>query len=142
MRGIVILLLSLSCFRLNAESDAMKAWRKDFGPVTKIDNKDLNLASKSNSKKDIIISIPSDSKATYIELDRSNKGNIRTLKTKRTGPSGDSFAIVEFDCKSQTSRYIADSDTLDGLKESVPEPRRSPIISQSIAYFQMLHICR
>lgn len=60
------------------------------------------------------VSVPSDAGAEYwiMSKDKLPTGNIQLL-TRRSGPSGVSFARREIDCRAGTVRYLGEGDTLD-----------------------------
>ncbi len=89
-----------------------------------------------------VLSVPSDPGATYFVLKKAGTKQKPILTTKRTGSSGSSFAIREFDCKNKTARYLADSSTLEGLEGSKPEPSMSPVVEESVAWYQLRYSCK
>lgn len=100
----------------------------------------IMLAVKVNAGQ--MLAIPSDLKATYEIIQVSGTKNRPILETKRSSPSGDSYAIREFDCKTKKTRYLADSSTREGLKSSKPEEGMGPIMENSIAWYQYKFVCK
>lgn len=89
-----------------------------------------------------MLHVPSDSKATYIVLDKSGKGNLRTIVTKRMGLSGDSFSKRLYNCKNQTVKYIGTGDTLAEMKASKPKDKMSEIVPGAIADYVGIEACK
>ncbi len=85
--------------------------------------------------------IPSDPKAKYTILEKSGNSDKPILITKRSGPSGESYAKRIFDCKNGTTKYLADSQTLEGLGTSKPEKKMYKIVKDSIAWYLYRHVC-
>ncbi|MCB0411226.1 MAG: hypothetical protein KDD22_01790 [Bdellovibrionales bacterium] len=89
-----------------------------------------------------MIKIPTDPNATYEVLEKGGSKQKPTLKTKRVGSSGASYAIRIFDCAAQTSKYLADGSTLEALAKSKPSKSMSPIMKDSIAWYQYKYVCK
>jgi len=68
------------------------------------------------------LNVPTDTKATYelMKVGKGEKGNIIAI-TKRTGPSGVSFAKREFNCRDGTMRYLNEGDTLEEVSAKNPK---------------------
>ena len=87
------------------------------------------------------LSVPSDSKATYLVLEKAGKGAVRTIITKRSGSSGESFSKREYDCSRSLVRYLGTGDTPQEMRASRPKDQLSPIVSGSIAYWVGVEAC-
>lgn len=79
--------------------------------------------------------IPSDGKAIYVVLEMSGNGFLRTILTKRDGPSGASFAKREYNCKTSKVRYLGTGDTVEDARENRADPNMSDIVDGSIASY-------
>ena len=79
------------------------------------------------------LAVLSDPKAKYWVLERGGKGDLRTIMTKRTGPSGTSYSIREYDCKNGTVRYLGTGETLEEARVLRPDKKRAPVVPGSIA---------
>jgi len=101
----------------------------------------LSIATVASAER---ISVPSDSKATYDSvLIKPINGNLLVI-TKRTGPSGVSFASREIDCKSSTFRYTGTGDTFNEMIANAPyhdTERMGPLTDQSISTYVALYAC-
>lgn len=86
--------------------------------------------------------VPSDSKATYLILDKYEDNHFKIIVTKREGASGVSYSKRMFDCSASEVRYLGTGDTLTELKLSNPDPKMSPIQPNSIAYYVGLEACK
>ncbi|MGJ7489435.1 hypothetical protein [Variovorax sp. ZT4R33] len=95
----------------------------------------ISLASSATFAEGTALSVPSDAKAIYYVLEKSTKGTVRTIVTKRAGSSGESFSKREVDCKNDLIRYIGTGDTIAEMKASRPNEKLSPIVPGSIAYY-------
>ena len=89
-----------------------------------------------------VIPIPSDPSATYYVIKKGGTKSRPTLTTKRLGISGESYATRVFNCNARTTKYLADSETLEGLKNSSPEMNMSMIVKDSIAWYQYVFVCK
>lgn len=87
------------------------------------------------------LSVPSDIKARYTVIEKITKGNLRTITTRREGPSGTSFAKREVDCQRRMSRYIGTGDTLPEMKASKPGETMNSPVEGSISYYVTLEAC-
>lgn len=77
------------------------------------------------------VNVPSDPKASYFVIDEGGTPDLRTLTTRRVGPSGTSFARREFDCRKRTWRYLAEGDTLDAMTSA--NAKMATLVAGSIA---------
>ena len=68
------------------------------------------------------LDVPSDPKAKYelVKVGKGKSGNIIAI-TKRTGPSGVSFAKREFNCREGTMRYLNERDSLEEVSAKNPK---------------------
>lgn len=89
-----------------------------------------------------VVSVPTDSRASYVVLDKSRNGDMATVTTKREGPSGTSYSKRLYDCKAWTVKYLGDGDTLEQMNSSAPDPNMAPIVDKSIAYYIGQNACR
>ncbi len=85
--------------------------------------------------------IPSDSHATYEQIDTGTLGDLMTLTTKRVGPSGTTYSKRAFDCQAGTTKYIGTGDTIQQMEASSPEREMSPVTEGSIAYWLWVRAC-
>lgn len=97
------------------------------------------LASSNTVKQ---ISVPSDSGAQYYVLDKGTLGSLRTITTKRIGPSGSSYSKRLYSCSGSTVKYLGTGDTLAEMNRSSPSGDLSPIVKGSIAYYVGLEACK
>ncbi|AZS56804.1 hypothetical protein C5E18_12040 [Pectobacterium parmentieri] len=102
----------------------------------------LLLVSGGVSAKSYVITIPTDSKAQYTILEKGSQGGMKTIVTKRVGPSGTSYSKRIYDCKNSTVKYLGDGETLEQMKASSPDPRMSGIVYESIAYYLGVEACK
>ncbi len=86
--------------------------------------------------------VPTDTKATYYGLELTGDYPMRTIVTKRVGPSGITFSKRLYDCKAWKVKYLGTGDSLEAMKNSAPDPKMAPIVSQSIADFVGQIACR
>lgn len=99
-------------------------------------------SAASNPKIGEPFKIPSDAKASYVVLEKSGKGDIKTIVTRREGSSGVSFSKREYDCKRKLVRYLGSGDTLEQMSRSKPDPKLAPIVQGSIADYVGGIACR
>lgn len=92
--------------------------------------------------KEIPLSVPSDSKASYFVLEKSCTGAQCTILTKRVGSSGTSYSKRLYDCSANVGRYLATGESLEALKDSPPEPNMSLIVEYSIKYYVGKAACK
>ena len=88
------------------------------------------------------LKVPSDPKAKYYVLEKSGAGTDRVILTKRVGPSGTSYSRRLYNCSNSTFKYLADADTLEGLKKAKPDPKMGPLVEGSISYYVGLEACK
>lgn len=88
------------------------------------------------------IQVPTDSNATYTLLEKGSQGSLRTITTKREGPSGVSFSQRIYDCDLSEVKYLGSGDTLEEMQNSQPDPNMAPIVSESIAYYLGKEACK
>jgi len=86
--------------------------------------------------------IPTDAKAIYTVIERSGTGRIRTIVTKREGPSGTSYSKRQYDCDQNTWKYLGTGDTMEAMGASKPEKSMTPALAGSIASFVGGVACR
>lgn len=69
------------------------------------------------------IPVPSDPKADYglISVSPMDNGHLQ-FTTRRLGPSGESYARREVDCKGMTFRYLAEGDTMEDIAVDDADP--------------------
>lgn len=89
-----------------------------------------------------VVSVPTDSKASYVVLEKSRNGDMVTITTKREGPSGTSYSKRLYNCKAWTVKYLGNGDTLEQMNSSAPDPHMAPIVDKSIAYYIGQQGCR
>ncbi len=87
------------------------------------------------------IPVPSDLRATYYLIEKSSRGGIRTITTRREGPSGISFARREINCRDWTFRYTGDGDTLADAEQGVATEAFGPLMPESISTYVALYAC-
>lgn len=85
--------------------------------------------------------VPSDARATYFILEVSGNWPDRTIVTKRIGSSGTSYSKRLYDCSNATVKYLGTGDTMAEMGNSKPDPKMSPIVSQSIADYVGRQAC-
>ncbi len=100
------------------------------------------LLPKNSAYTGTYFSIPTDSNAKYEIIEKGQSGIYRTIITKRTGKSGETYSQRAFDCKDWTVKYIGTGDTYQKMLSSVPDAGMVPILSQSIAYYVGLEACK
>lgn len=96
----------------------------------------------SLSAKNKSISVPSDSKASYIVLETGKQSGMRTIVTERTGPSGTSYSKRIYDCKNKKVKYLGDGETLADMKKSTPDASMYDIVPGSIADYIGIEACK
>ncbi|WP_040903933.1 hypothetical protein [Yokenella regensburgei] len=82
-----------------------------------------------------VVSVPTDTKASYTILDKTRNGDIATITTKREGPSGVSYSKRQYDCNAWTVKYLGDGESIEQMNSSAPDPNMAPIVDRSIAYY-------
>lgn len=89
------------------------------------------------------LSIPSDPGARYhvLSVSKAQDGFIEIV-TRRSGPSGMAFSKRQVDCDRQTFRYLADSETFEGLANGVPSPNWSDLVTGSISWHVVQRACQ
>jgi hypothetical protein len=87
------------------------------------------------SAMEVPLRVPSDSKATYYILEKGGKGHMRTIVTKRVGPSGTSYSKRLFDCNQGTVKYLGTGDTLAQMNAGKPDAKMTPVADGSIASY-------
>lgn len=87
------------------------------------------------SAMEVPLVVPSDSKGTYYILEKGGKGHMRTIVTKRVGPSGTSYSKRLFDCNQGTVKYLGTGDTLAQMNAGKPEAKMAPVVDGSIASY-------
>jgi hypothetical protein len=93
------------------------------------------------SAAEVPISIPSDSRALYVVLEKGGRGDERIIVTKRVGSSGTSYSRRVYNCRENTVKYLGTGDTLAAMNSSSPDPRMGPIVEGSIAYYVGRYAC-
>lgn len=90
-----------------------------------------------------LLSIPSDARAEYrvLSVERVQGGHIEIV-TRRSGSSGVTFSKRLVDCRRQRFRYLADSETFEGLASGVPSPDWSDLVTGSISWHVVQRACR
>lgn len=69
------------------------------------------------------VDVPSDPRASYLILSNNEMPNgHREVMSRRSGPSGESYARREIDCGTGTVRYIGEGDTLAEAQSDSPNP--------------------
>lgn len=91
---------------------------------------------------EVPLSVPSDAKAKYFVLDKGSNGAMRTIITKRVGPSGTSYSKRQYDCKAGTVKYLGTGDSLEAMSKSPPDPKMAPIVQGSIAHYVGMEACK
>lgn len=86
--------------------------------------------------------VPSDSKATYLILDKYDSDHFKIIITKREGSSGVTYSKRMYDCSASEVRYLGTGNTLSELKLSTPDPKMTAIQPNSIAYFVGIEACK
>lgn len=81
------------------------------------------------------VKIPSDPNATFTIIERSGKGRVRTIVTKREGSSGVSYSRRQYDCQAATWKYLGTGDTPAKMNSSKPENKMTPVHDGSIASY-------
>lgn len=77
------------------------------------------LASETGTPVDV----PSDPRASYLIISNEKMSNgHREVMSRRSGPSGESYARREIDCSAGTVRYIGEGDTLAEAQSNSPNP--------------------
>lgn len=113
------------------------------GCVTTPESKSKAQSARTTSSGSIRqISVPSDSSAQYYVLDRGGSGSLRTITTKRVGPSGTSYSKRLYNCSQSTVKYLGTGDTLTEMNSSSPAGNMGNIVSGSIAYYVGLEACK
>ena len=87
------------------------------------------------------ISIPSDSNAKYLVLEKGRKGKLRTIVTERVGESGSSFSKRIYNCKNNTVKYLGSGSSFEQMNSSKADLKMGRIYPQSIAYYVKQHAC-
>lgn len=91
---------------------------------------------------EVPLSVPSDAKAKYFVLEKGNNGAMRTIVTKRVGPSGTSYSKRQYDCKAGKVKYLGTGDSLQEMSKSRPDPNMAPIVQGSIAHHVGMEACK
>lgn len=78
--------------------------------------------------------VPSDRGATYTNLSIEGQGRYRKIATQRSGKSGVSYSLREYDCDQERVRYLATGDARDVLQQVKPQAW-APIVQGSIASY-------
>jgi hypothetical protein len=78
-----------------------------------VDQAAVATAAPSAAETGTPVSVPSDPRANYwiLSKDKLENGNLAVV-TRRSGPSGESYARREIDCGAGTVRYLGEGDTL------------------------------
>lgn len=97
----------------------------------------------TDSKESIPLSVPSDSKATYLVLsvEKASSKNEVYITTKRTGSSDVSFAKRLVNCQNQTFMYVGDADTLEELQMQNLKGKMGHLVSGSISWYVSQYAC-
>lgn len=102
----------------------------------------LGLLPFSALSAEYSLRIPTDTKAQYTILEKGSQGQMKTIVTKRVGPSGTSYSKRIYDCQNRTVKYLGDGETLKQMKASKPDERMAPIVSESIADYLRIEACK
>jgi hypothetical protein len=87
-------------------------------PVTAV-----SLPTLAASETGTAVDVPSDPRASYLILSNDEMPNgHREVMSRRSGPSGESYARREIDCEAGTVRYIGEGDTLAEARSDSPNP--------------------
>lgn len=86
--------------------------------------------------------VPSDAKAKFYILEKGGSGSERTIVTKRVGPSGTGYSKRLYNCNDKTVKYLGTGDSLEEMGKSNPDPKVSPIVQGSIAFYVGLEACK
>jgi len=99
------------------------------------------------------IYIPSDSRATYIEIQKTKIKGLALLQSMRGGSSGKSAMTTIFNCRSMTYENVVDLDINNKSDLSkftilnneamgnLPVPIHK-VVNDSITYYKMQHACK
>jgi hypothetical protein len=90
------------------------------------------------------VPVPSDPRARYWLLDwsRMSNGNLEVL-TRRSGPSGVSYARREIDCGAMTFRYLGEGDSVAEARQDSPNPGgMGELVGGSISTEVSQFVCR
>ena len=94
------------------------------------------------------LSVPTDPRASYQILAVAGTKTRPIITTRRSGPSGVSFAKREVDCRRWTFRYLAEGDTMEELRASEESrasrqtDRHGPLTEGSISSYVANAACR
>ncbi|WP_318387753.1 hypothetical protein [Enterobacter sp.] len=88
------------------------------------------------------LSVPTDSRATYIVLEKGDYGNLKTIVTQRTGSSGITYSKRVYDCVNAQYKYLGTGDSISEMNTSTPDVNFSSIVEKSIAYYMGKEACR
>lgn len=88
------------------------------------------------------ISVPTDSKAKYFLLEKSEANGKVTIVTKRIGSLGTSYSKRLVDCNNKTFMYLGEGDSLEEMKKSKPDTKMSPLAPGSISTYVANAACK
>lgn len=88
------------------------------------------------------ISVPSDPNAQYFVLEKGGSGALRTIVTKRVGPSGTGYSKRLYNCTDNMVKYLGTGDSLTAMDASLDDPEMAPIVRGSIAYYIGIEACK
>lgn len=91
---------------------------------------------------EIPISVPTDSKAKYFLLEKSEADGKVTIVTKRIGSLGTSYSKRLVDCNNKTFMYLGEGDSLEEMKKSKPDAKMSPLSPGSISTYVANAACK
>jgi hypothetical protein len=89
-----------------------------------------------------LISVPTDSKAKYFLLEKSEANGKVTIVTKRIGSLGTSYSKRLVDCNNKTFMYLGEGDSLEEMKKSKPDTKMSPLTPGSISTYVANSACK
>jgi hypothetical protein len=88
------------------------------------------------------ISVPTDSKAKYFLLEKSESDGKVTIVTKRIGSLGTSYSKRLVDCNKKTFMYLGEGDSLEEMKKSKPDVKMSALTPGSISTYVANAACK
>ena len=89
-----------------------------------------------------VISVPTDSKAKYYLLEKSEANGRVTIVTKRIGSLGTSYSKRLVDCNNKTFMYLGEGDSVEEMKSSKPDVKMTPLTPGSISTYVANAACK
>lgn len=102
----------------------------------------LALAAANAAAAEIPLTVPSDAGAQYFVLEKSGPNPERTIVTRRIGSSGTTYSRRLYNCNDNTVKYLGTGDSIVAMNNSRPDPKMTPIVEGSIAYYVGRYACR